>query len=195
MSKRGIDYDAETQEHDCGAGGDDQESQIQEDDCGDSADYQESQMQEDNNCGAGADYQESQMEEDDCVAGADDQESQMQEDDCVTGADDQESQMQEEGNSTDDTSIIIVPPEPIRQIFQIGDNVLARWAPRQWYLAHVTSFVRGRYSVYFMDGNVKINMRADSIRPFDSPNPPPGRGDMIDKVFFYEGDAKLAQGR
>ena len=85
-----------------------------------------------------------------------------------------------------------IAPEPIRQVYQIYDNVLAKWRTKEWYLAHVTGFVHGRYNVYFMDGNVKINMKPENIRPLDVPEPPPRRGDIIGLTFYDSGgvDAK-----
>ena len=87
------------------------------------------------------------------------------------------------------------PPPPHRQRYNIGDNVLAKWARGQWYLAHVTNFVRGTYSVYFMDGNVKINMAPMSLRPLVCANPPPTRAQMLNKVFYDAGDENFPAGR
>ena len=77
--------------------------------------------------------------------------------------------------------------QPVQE-FEIGSNVLARWEPRKWYLAHVTGWKNGRYNVYFMCGSTKINMSPDSIRPFKCGNPPPRRGEMLNKTFHFSED-------
>ena len=83
----------------------------------------------------------------------------------------------------DDPKDDVGPKKPVQdptvQEYDIGSNVLARWEPKCWYLAHVTGWKNGRYDVYYMDGTTKINMSPNSIRPFDGWCEPPSssRGD------------------
>ena len=92
----------------------------------------------------------------------------------------------------DDPKDDVGPKKPVQdptvQEYDIGSNVLARWEPRKWYLAHVTGWKNGRYNVYFMCGSTKINMSPDSIRPFKCGNPPPRRGEMLNKTFHFSED-------
>ena len=86
----------------------------------------------------------------------------------------------------------VPPPQPIRQRFNEGDNVLARWSRGKWYHAHVVQFRGGRYDVYFMDGQTKDGLTTNQVRP---PNADlPTRKDMLNKVFFCDGDTDLAPG-
>lgn len=90
----------------------------------------------------------------------------------------------------------VVDSTPVHvQEHAIGDNVLARWSSKKWYLAHVTHYFNGRYSVYFMDGNEKINMSPSSVRVLECANPPPRRRDMLNKVFYDDGDGVHPPGR
>ena len=86
----------------------------------------------------------------------------------------------------------VPPPQPIRQRFNEGDNVLAQWSRNKWYHAHVIQFRGGRYDVYFMDGATKDGLTVNQVRP---PNADlPTRRDMLNKVFFCDGDTDLAPG-
>ena len=86
---------------------------------------------------------------------------------------------------------VSTPPEPHRQQYQIGDNVLGEWRRNQWFLAHVTAFNQGRYELYFPDdGKVKLRVHPKHVKPL--PTTSNGlkvykRGDMIDKIFFDDG--------
>ena len=86
---------------------------------------------------------------------------------------------------------VSTPPEPHRQQYQIGDNVLGEWRRNQWFLAHVTGFKQGRYELYFPDdGKVKLRVHPKHVKPL--PTTSNGlnvykRGDMIDKIFFDDG--------
>ena len=85
----------------------------------------------------------------------------------------------------------VVQDQPVQE-YDIGENVLALWEGRSWFLAHVTEWINGRYNVYFMDGNTKINMSPSSIKPYKSVNPPPRRGEMINKIFQFGEDEEYA---
>ena len=132
-------------------------------------------MEEDDDCDASQ-----QMEEDDdCDA------AQMydDDDDCEPGGIDcDESQAQEED----------ISPEPK---FAVGDNVLAKWKPKKWYLAHVTHLCDGKYTVYFLDGQTKAGLAEADVRELESPNPPPRRSEMLNKTFYDSGDVDLAAGQ
>ena len=55
----------------------------------------------------------------------------------------------------------------------------------------------GRYTVYFLDGNVKGDIGGDELRPVD-PNDQLGaikRADMLNKDFFFDGEDDLPAGR
>ena len=96
----------------------------------------------------------------------------------------------------DDPKDDVGPKKPVQdqpvQEYDIGENVLALWEGRSWFLAHVTEWINGRYNVYFMDGNTKINMSPSSIKPYKSVNPPPRRGEMINKIFQFGEDEEYA---
>ena len=84
------------------------------------------------------------------------------------------------------------PPEPVRQHFQVGDNVIAEWRRGQWFLGHVTGFANARYTVYFLDGSVKPDLSPSKVRISDSRYP--RRAEMLTKVFFFDGAEDLAKG-
>jgi len=87
----------------------------------------------------------------------------------------------------------ITPPEPVRQqVHQIGDNVTCKWRARSWFLAQVTGYDDGKYSVYFLCGKTKDNVRACDIRSSDSRYP--RRDDMVGKDFIFNGAPDLAKG-
>ena len=87
----------------------------------------------------------------------------------------------------------ITPPE-VRQVHQIGDNITCKWGPRQWFLAQVTGFDNGKYSVYFLCGKTKHNVPSSHIRPSDSRYP--RRHDMVGKDFYFPAGAPdLPEGR
>ena len=90
-------------------------------------------------------------------------------------------------------AVIPPPPVPHRQRYNIGDNVNAKWKPRQFFLAHVTNFHRGLYTVYFVeDGQVKANLRERDLRPYNGPCLL--RGEMVDKCFFFPGEDDCPSG-
>ena len=76
----------------------------------------------------------------------------------------------------------------------MNDNVLAKWKSKQWYLAQVTRVWRGRYDVYFLDGQTKTGLHPTEVREFKSANPPPKRRDMLGQTFYDSGDHDLAAG-
>ena len=83
------------------------------------------------------------------------------------------------------------------ETFNVGDNVYAKWKRGQYFLAHVTHCDDGRYTVYFLDGNVKGDIGGDELRPVD-PNDQLGaikRADMLNKDFFFDGEDDLPAGR
>ena len=86
----------------------------------------------------------------------------------------------------------IVPPEPVRQQFQVGDNVNAEWRRGQWFLGHVTGFDDGRYTVYFLFGKVKSKLQPSKVRESDSSYPK--RSELIGKDFFFDGAEDLPEG-
>ena len=127
----------------------------------------------------------------------DDEDLTPMEDEELTPMEDEDSTPVQEDPVEDVQEYKIVEDEestPVQE-YKIGDNVLARWTKKEWYLSHVTHFHKGRYSVYFMDSNTKVNMSPGSLRPFICANPPPRRADMINKVFFDEGDEDFPAGR
>ena len=90
---------------------------------------------------------------------------------------------------------VAVPPPPVphRQRYNIGDNVNAKWKPRQFFLAHVTDFRRGLYTVYFVeDGQVKGNLRERDLREYNGPCL--RRGEMVDKCFYFPGEDDCPSG-
>ena len=89
-------------------------------------------------------------------------------------------------------NVPVAPPQPPRQIYDEGENVTCRWSAGHWFLAQVTGFDNGLYSVYFLSGEVKRNISANYIRLSDSRYP--RRYDMIDKDFFFDGAHDLAEG-
>ena len=76
--------------------------------------------------------------------------------------------------------------------YAVGDNCLARWKRRQFYRAQITHIIEGRYTVYFLDGNVKKNLRPKDIRSDDGGSF--RRGDLIGKIWYYDGEQDLAAG-
>ena len=86
----------------------------------------------------------------------------------------------------------VTPPQPQPRRFAIGDPVLAKWARRQWYLAHVFDIKNdGRYCVYFMDGKTKT-VSPDCVRPAD--DDAVSRDYYLNKEFFQDGMADLLPG-
>ena len=84
------------------------------------------------------------------------------------------------------------PPVPVRQSFQLGVNVHAEWKRGQWFLGQVTGFDNGRYTVYFLFGKSKSNLRPAQVRASDSTYPE--RRDMWNKDFFFDGAPDLPKG-
>ena len=84
------------------------------------------------------------------------------------------------------------PPAPVEQVYRVGDNVTCKWAPRQWFLAHVTGFNNGLYSVYFLCSKTKVGVPACDIRPSDTRYP--RRIEMIGKDFWFDGADDLPEG-
>ena len=96
-------------------------------------------------------------------------------------------------STTPDADIVpVTPPEPVRQRFQVGDNVIAKWKTRQHYLAHVTGYEDGKYTVYFLDHHDKKGLKDKDLREYDGTYLT--RSCMIGKVFEEEGDHELAAG-
>ena len=99
----------------------------------------------------------------------------------------------EPSSTTPDADIVpVTPPEPVRQRFQVGDNVIAKWKTRQHYLAHVTGYEDGKYTVYFLDHHDKKGLKDKDLREYDGTYLT--RSCMIGKVFEEEGDHELAAG-
>jgi len=71
--------------------------------------------------------------------------------------------------------------------------VTCKWGPRQWFLAQVTGFDEGKYSVYFLCSTTKDNVPASDIRSSDSRYP--RRDAMVGNVFFFCGASDLAKGK
>ena len=89
------------------------------------------------------------------------------------------------------SSRVVVKP---KQMYHPGDNVLVRWAPKQWFLAHVTSFKDGKYDVYFPgDSETKKGVSPSHVRPFKEKHVYK-RGDVLDRDFYFEGDTDLPGG-
>ena len=87
-------------------------------------------------------------------------------------------------------------PETPKPAFRKGDNVLARWKPRQWFHAHVTHVGPTEYTVYFMDGNVKT-VPYKHVRQYDGPKGGATAvkcADVLNCIFFSEADPDLAEG-
>ena len=84
------------------------------------------------------------------------------------------------------------PPVPVRQSFQLGVNVHAEWKRGQWFLGQVTGFDNGRYTVYFLFGKSKSNLRPAQVRASDSTYP--ARHGMSNKDFFFDGAPDLPKG-
>ena len=92
--------------------------------------------------------------------------------------------------SEDEDTPLSPPRSPIQPSFKVGDNVLAKWSPRQSYLAHVTKarMTGGGpvYEVYFLeDGEVRGGLSEDDLSPSSSTYPK--RGEMIGRVFYCDG--------
>ena len=94
---------------------------------------------------------------------------------------------------SDDAETASITPPPDRQRFQVGDNVIAKWKGRQHFLAHVTGFEDGKYTVYFLDHHVKEGLTEKDLREYDGSYHT--RADMLGKCFEDEGDSKFAAGR
>ena len=69
---------------------------------------------------------------------------------------------------------------------------MCKWRARQWFLAQVTGYEDGKYSVYFLFSKTKDNVPASDIRSSDSRYP--RRGDMVGNDFFFCGAPDLAEG-
>ena len=94
---------------------------------------------------------------------------------------------------SDDISGPITPSVPVTQVYEIGDNVTCKWAARQWFLAHITGFSDGKYSVYFLCSKTKQIVPPSDIRPSDTRYP--RRNALIGKDFWFDGDHDLPEGR
>ena len=83
------------------------------------------------------------------------------------------------------------PPQPHRQVYNIGDNVLAMFGRREWFHAHVTGFKQGLYELYFPDdGTERTRVKPAHVKPFPrAPNSLPmyTRADMINRHFYDDG--------
>ena len=78
---------------------------------------------------------------------------------------------------------------------KIGDNVLAQFKPKKWYLAQVTKCVGGFYSVYFVeDGEVMDNLTPRDIRPVAN-KLVPTRKEMIGKQIVIDGEKGISLSR
>ena len=81
--------------------------------------------------------------------------------------------------------------------FKVEDCCLARWKPREWYLAHITGVQDGHYDVYWPgDGKSRKGVPAKHVRPCDNHLSVPAvrRGDLIGKDWFFEGDEEVSKG-
>ena len=83
------------------------------------------------------------------------------------------------------------------QRFSVGDNVIAMWKRRNWFLTHVTScHDDGQYNVYFPgDGTTKDGLKPDEVRPVDVSSSVYSRGDMLNRTFYFDGDTDLEPGQ
>lgn len=78
---------------------------------------------------------------------------------------------------------------------KIGDNVLAQFRPKKWYLAQVTKCVGAFYTVYFVeDGEVMDKLTLRDIRPVTN-NLVPTRKEMIGKQFLVDGEKGISLSR
>ena len=83
--------------------------------------------------------------------------------------------------------------KPIRQRFQVGQSVVAQFEGKGWYLAHVRNFDKGLYEVYFVEcGTVQKSLKDSELRPDTSMYPT--RAQMVNKEWFFDGDAEVARG-
>ena len=90
--------------------------------------------------------------------------------------------------------VTVVAPR-IPRVYNLGANVLARFRPRQFYLAHIIARHGFNHDVYFVDdGIVKRNLTPDHLRPCPPSYAAPLRREMIGKTFVYEGDRDIPSG-
>ena len=83
----------------------------------------------------------------------------------------------------------VAPP-----VFAVGDNCLAMFAPGKWYLAHISTVNRnGTYTVYYPGDSSTQTVNAARVRA-PTNNFAPRRGQMINRVFFWEGADDLPSG-
>ena len=104
----------------------------------------------------------------------------------------------------DDANDATTPPPPKKtrpkRTYQVNDNVVAKWAPKKWYLSHVVDFqiVNGKklYTVYCpVDGETKHGLPLSDLREVDSAVTLPKRTDLINSEFTFDGAKDLAAGR
>ena len=88
------------------------------------------------------------------------------------------------------------PAAPSPQLaYNLGDNVLAMFGPRQYALAHVIARTGVKHDVYFVDDAiVKKGLSPEQLRPCPPSYAAPKRRDMLGKVFEYEGDEDIPAG-
>ena len=78
---------------------------------------------------------------------------------------------------------------------KIGDNVLAQFRPKKWYLAQVTKCVLGFYTVYFVeDAYVMDNLTPRDLRPVAN-SLVPTRKEMIGKQIVIDGEKGISLSR
>ena len=83
-------------------------------------------------------------------------------------------------------------PTDAQPAFAVGDNCLARWEGR-FFRAQVTGIQGDRYSVYFpADGKTKDNLKKKDVKHDDQKSL--RRRDLMNKVWFYKGDAEVPKG-
>ena len=81
----------------------------------------------------------------------------------------------------------------------VGDNVLARFKRKEWYLAQITHIEYKHrkpalFRCYFMDGQVREGVPCEDIQP-PSGCSWPKRGEMIGKQFDFDGDNDVSSSR
>ena len=95
---------------------------------------------------------------------------------------------------------LVTPPQPLKQTrpsFRvnpvINDSVIARFERNKWFLAHVTGIDNGKYTLYFMCGEVRTRPLSQ-LRPLPPNSTAPRRTELLHKVWWFEGAHDLAAG-
>ena len=86
------------------------------------------------------------------------------------------------------------PPEPLRMVFNVGNNCLAKWKGTNcWYLAQVVSIEDNKYTLYFPeDGKLIDGYTPNRVRSEQTPTRT--RAWFLNKTFFASADEDLPAG-